>query len=73
MSRGYLAPGDPLAYAVVGGKLAVTLKNGTTVGLQQAEKFAGFQGDGAAPDPQFEQSRQCDQGEAQEHVGELHQ
>ncbi|PKO56406.1 MAG: malate synthase G, partial [Betaproteobacteria bacterium HGW-Betaproteobacteria-21] len=40
---------DAAAYAVVGGQLAVTLKTGTTVGLQQAEKFAGFQGDAAAP------------------------
>ncbi|MFN4063398.1 malate synthase G [Azoarcus communis] len=40
---------DSTAYAVVGGKLAVTLNNGSTVGLQQPEKFVGFQGDAAAP------------------------
>ncbi|NMG69921.1 malate synthase G [Parazoarcus communis] len=40
---------DSTAYAVVGGKLAVALNNGSTVGLQQPEKFVGFQGDAAAP------------------------
>lgn len=40
---------DSTAYAVVDGKLAVTLANGSTVGLQQPEKFVGFQGDAAAP------------------------
>jgi malate synthase len=40
---------DSTAYAVVDGKLAVTLKNGSTVGLQQPEKFVGYQGDAAAP------------------------
>ncbi len=40
---------DATAYAVVDGKLAVTLKNGTTAGLQQADQFVGFQGDSAAP------------------------
>ncbi len=40
---------EAAAYAVVAGRLAVTLQNGTTVGLQQAEKFVGYQGEAAAP------------------------
>ena len=40
---------ESTAYAVVDGKLAVTLKNGSTVGLQQPEKLVGYQGDAAAP------------------------
>ena len=40
---------DSTAYAVVDGKLVVTLDNGSKVGLQQPEKFVGYQGDGAAP------------------------
>ena len=40
---------DSSAYAVVDGKLVVTLDNGSKVGLQQPEKFVGYQGDGAAP------------------------
>jgi malate synthase len=40
---------DATAYAVAGGKLVVTLRNGASVGLQQAEKFVGFQGEAAAP------------------------
>ena len=40
---------DSTAYAVVDGKLVVTLSNGATAGLQQPEKFVGHQGDAAAP------------------------
>lgn len=40
---------DAVAYAVAAGKLVVTLKSGATTGLQQAEKFVGFQGEAAAP------------------------
>ena len=40
---------DSIAYAVVDGQLAVTLQNGSTVGLQQPEKLVGYQGDAAAP------------------------
>ncbi|AVR88086.1 malate synthase G [Thauera aromatica] len=40
---------DATAYAVAGGKLVVTLNNGSTTGLQQADKFAGYQGEAAAP------------------------
>ncbi len=40
---------EAAAYAVVGGKLQATLKNGNTVGLKQPEKFVGHQGDAAAP------------------------
>ncbi|WEN42908.1 Malate synthase G [Thauera sp. GDN1] len=40
---------DAVAYAVAAGKLVVTLKSGATAGLQQAEKFVGFQGEAAAP------------------------
>jgi malate synthase len=40
---------DSSAYAVVDGKLVVTLKSGSKVGLQQPEKFVGYQGDAAAP------------------------
>jgi len=38
-----------IAYAVVDGKLAVSLDDGTVVGLQEPEKFLGFQGDAQAP------------------------
>ena len=37
------------AYKVEGGKLAVSLKDGSTTGLQDAAKFVGYQGDAAAP------------------------
>ena len=40
---------DATAYRVDGGKLAVTLKDGSVSGLQDQSKFAGFQGDAAAP------------------------
>ncbi|PWA13113.1 malate synthase G [Pueribacillus theae] len=36
-------------YAVVDGKLAVTLKNGETVGLKDASQFAGYQGQAEEP------------------------
>ncbi|AYH42467.1 malate synthase G [Azoarcus sp. DN11] len=37
------------AYAVTGSKLVVTLLDGSQTGLADAGKFAGFQGDAAAP------------------------
>ncbi|CAI06550.1 Malate synthase G [Aromatoleum aromaticum EbN1] len=37
------------AYAVAGGKLIVTLLDGSQTGLADPAKFAGFQGDAAAP------------------------
>ena len=40
---------DSTAYKVEGGKLVVTLKDGSTTGLKDAAKFIGFQGDAAAP------------------------
>lgn len=40
---------DATAYAVQGGKLAVTLKNGQTTGLARPEQFQGHQGDAATP------------------------
>ena len=40
---------DSVAYAVVAGKLAVTLKDGSTTGLKDADKLLGYQGDAAAP------------------------
>ncbi|HRP66939.1 MAG TPA: malate synthase G [Thauera sp.] len=40
---------DATAYAVAGGKLVVTLKSGTSAGLQQPDKFVGFQGEAGAP------------------------
>ena len=40
---------DSTAYAVVDGKLVVTLNDGSKVSLQQPEKFVGYQGDAAAP------------------------
>lgn len=40
---------DATAYVVANGNLAVTLENGETVGLQEANKFVGFQGEEAAP------------------------
>ncbi|UFS55711.1 malate synthase G [Comamonadaceae bacterium M7527] len=40
---------DSTGYAVVDGALQVTLKDGSTTGLAQPEKFAGYQGDSAAP------------------------
>ena len=40
---------DAAGYAVEGGKLVVKLQNGSTTGLQQVEKFVGFQGEAAAP------------------------
>jgi len=40
---------DATGYAVEGGKLVVKLQNGASSGLQQAEKFVGFQGEAAAP------------------------
>src|SRR5699024_2334787 len=36
-------------YAVENGKLVVTLKDGKTVGLQDEEKFVGYQGEASAP------------------------
>lgn len=40
---------DSTAYTVEGGKLSVTLKDGSKTGLKDADKFVGFQGDAAAP------------------------
>ena len=40
---------DATGYRVEGGKLLVSLKDGSTTGLQDADKFVGFQGDAAAP------------------------
>lgn len=40
---------DATAYAVKNGQLAVTLNNGSEVGLQNAEQFVAFQGEAAAP------------------------
>ncbi|MDP3762011.1 MAG: malate synthase G [Ramlibacter sp.] len=40
---------DATGYKVEGGKLAVSLKNGSSTGLKDATQFAGFQGDAAAP------------------------
>jgi len=40
---------DATAYQVNGGKLAVTLKDGSVTGLADASKFVGYQGDAAAP------------------------
>src|SRR5574337_88238 len=37
------------AYKVEGGKLVVTLKDGTTTGLKNTAQFVGHQGNGAAP------------------------
>jgi len=47
-----LAQGDhskAAGYAVEGGKLVVTLQDGTKTGLADAAKFVGHQGDAAAP------------------------
>ncbi len=40
---------DSTLYSVQDGKLCVTLKDGTTTGLAQPEKFIGYQGSAAAP------------------------
>ncbi len=40
---------DATAYAVVDGALQVSLQDGSTTGLKQAEKFAGFNGEAANP------------------------
>ncbi|MFP5430306.1 MAG: malate synthase G [Gammaproteobacteria bacterium] len=40
---------DATLYAVEGGQLVVTLKNGEKTGLKNAAQFAGFTGDAAAP------------------------
>ena len=40
---------DATGYKVDGGKLAVTLKDGSTTGLKDGSKFLGYQGDAAAP------------------------
>ena len=40
---------DSTAYAVVDNNVAVTLKNGSTVGLKNPAQFVGFQGEMAAP------------------------
>ncbi|HEY0837496.1 MAG TPA: malate synthase G [Azospirillum sp.] len=40
---------DSTGYAIDGGALRVTLKDGRTVGLAQPERFAGYTGDVAAP------------------------
>ena len=47
-----LAAGSHVAarqYAVTNGALAVTLQNGSTTGLADPSKFAGYRGDAAAP------------------------
>jgi len=57
-ARDFLNQAAPLAqgghdtaasYAVAGGKLVVTLADGSRTGLADPAKFAGFQGDAAAP------------------------
>ncbi len=40
---------DSTLYSVQDGKLCVTLKDGTTTGLAQPEKFIGYQGSAVAP------------------------
>ena len=40
---------DSTKYEIVDGALAVTLKDGSTVGLKDADKLQGFVGDAAAP------------------------
>jgi len=40
---------DSTAYAVVNGAVAVTLKDGRTVGLKKTAQFVGYQGDAATP------------------------
>ncbi|WP_374675306.1 malate synthase G [Ideonella sp.] len=40
---------DSTGYAVQGGELRVTLKDGRTVGLQKPAQFIGYQGDAAQP------------------------
>ncbi|MFG5780114.1 malate synthase G [Comamonas sp. J-3] len=40
---------DSTGYAVEGGKLVVSLKDGSKTGLKDADKFVGYQGDAAAP------------------------
>lgn len=40
---------DACAYKVVNNGLQITLKNGSTTGLAEASKFAGYQGDATAP------------------------
>jgi malate synthase len=40
---------DSTAYSVVNGALQVGLKDGSSTGLQQPEKFVGYQGDAANP------------------------
>ncbi len=40
---------DATAYKVDGNKLSVTLKDGSVSGLQDVEKFVGYQGNAAAP------------------------
>ncbi|GAC1606323.1 MAG: malate synthase G [Ramlibacter sp.] len=40
---------DAAGFKAQGGKLAVTLKDGSVTGLQDASKFIGYQGDAAAP------------------------
>lgn len=40
---------DATSYAVVNGALQVSLKDGSNVGLAQAEKLAGYTGEAAAP------------------------
>lgn len=58
MCREFLDESAPLAsgshhdstnYKIENGKLVVSLKNGETVGLQDEEKFVGFQGDESSP------------------------
>ena len=40
---------DSTGYAIEGGKLVVSLKDGSQTGLKDEAKFIGFQGDAAAP------------------------
>ena len=57
-ARGFLDQAAPLAngshadstaYAIVGGALAVTLKDGSTVGLKETDKLLGYLGELSAP------------------------
>ena len=40
---------NAISYAINGGHLAVTLKDGSTVALKEADKFIGYQGEASSP------------------------